>query len=330
MPQQHYCQPQRQTKSDNSLRRVGFELEFAGVELKAAAWVLARTLNGRVCPLSEAEYQVHCDDLGTFNIELDWTLAKDLARQRQAERPGQEDPVMELVTWISSQLVPIEVVCPPLPLDRLHLLDPLVASLREAGAQGTEESLLYAFGVHINPELPALDADTITGYLQAFILAQDWLIKRHRVDPVRRITPYIDAFPEDYALRVSRYEGNLDLAQLMDDYLWFNPTRNRALDLLPLFKHLDGDRVAATLDDPRIKARPTFHYRLPNCEIEKPGWSLHQAWNLWCVIEHLACHHGQRRRLLGQWWQYQGKWTGLSEKPWHKALDQLHQDLLSA
>ena len=42
------------------------------------------------------------------------------------------------------------------------------------------------------------------------------------------------------------------------------------------------------LDDPRIKSRPALHYRLPNCEIDEPGWGLRHLWCDWLQVEHLA------------------------------------------
>ncbi|MCB1684264.1 MAG: amidoligase family protein, partial [Pseudomonadales bacterium] len=60
------------------------------------------------------------------------------------------------------------------------------------------------------------------------------------------------------------------------------------LDMLPLFSHLDAPRVAARVDDPRIKSRPTLHYRLPNCEIDREGWDLGGDWARWLQVEHLA------------------------------------------
>ena len=65
----------------------------------------------------------------------------------------------------------------------------------------------------------------------------------------------------------------------IDDYLVENASRNRALDMLPVFAYLDEARIRAAVSDGLIKARPTLHYRLPNCEIEQPGWDLHPAWN---------------------------------------------------
>jgi hypothetical protein len=63
---------------------------------------------------------------------------------------------------------------------------------------------------------------------------------------------------------------------------------------LPLFLHLDEERVRAVTDVPLIKARPPFHYRLPDCEIHLPGWGLHVAWNDWLEVEALAA---DRERL---------------------------------
>jgi Putative amidoligase enzyme len=62
--------------------------------------------------------------------------------------------------------------------------------------------------------------------------------------------------------------------QLFEHYLEHNPTRNRPLDLLPLFVHLHGPGLLKRVEDaPLVKPRPTFHYRLPNCELTNPGWT---------------------------------------------------------
>ena len=66
------------------------------------------------------------------------------------------------------------------------------------------------------------------------------------------------------------------------------------MDMLPLFAHLDKQRVRNVIDDQRIKARPTFHYRLPNCDIDNPEWNLDNPWNLWLEIEKLS---GDENRL---------------------------------
>ncbi len=159
--------------------------------------------------------------------------------------------------------------------------------LRQAGAQGTDNSLVAAFGVHINAEIASLDAHHINAYIKAFAMLQWWLVQAHDVNISRRLTPYIDLYPDAYLLEVAAAKAP-SIDNIIDSYLQANPTRNRALDMLPMFAEIDSDRVKNVIDDPRIKARPTFHYRLPNCEIDKDNWSLAQPWNLWAVVEEVA------------------------------------------
>ena len=65
---------------------------------------------------------------------------------------------------------------------------------------------------------------------------------------------------------------------------------------MPLFLHLDEARVRAVTDDSLIKARPAFHYRLPDCEIDVPDWGIHLAWHDWLEVEALAL---DTKRLSG-------------------------------
>ncbi|MCB1844939.1 MAG: amidoligase family protein, partial [Halioglobus sp.] len=203
----------------------------------------------------------------------------------------------------------------------------LVGSLRKAGALGTSESLLYAFGVHINAEIPATDALTITRYLRAFALAQDWLVEVHRVNLSRRVAPFIDLYSSGYRKTLLAYTDDTTLDTVIDDYLHFNPTRNRALDMLPLFKHIDEARVNEAVSDARVNARPTFHYRLPNCEINLPGWSLAHCWNPWCVLEALAGDPALLDELAAQYRAYDAHLINLRRPPWHRRLDELLHDL---
>ncbi|KZX61898.1 hypothetical protein A3724_06700 [Alcanivorax sp. HI0033] len=264
------------------VRTVGFELEFSGITFRDTARVVCDTLNGKVTDETAAEVCVQTDH-GDFNIELDWDFLKTAA----ANAGETVDELLHPLSKAAALLVPVEVVCPPLPVTSLTILDGMVEALRKAGATGTEESLIAAYGVHINAEVPALDAPTIHRYLRAFGLLQWWQIEANDVNLARRISPYIDLFEESYIkLLLTRDEP--DIATLIDDYLEHNPTRNRALDMLPLFAEIDADRVRATVDDPKIKSRPTFHYRLPNCQIDDPQWSLNASWLRWCWVEQLA------------------------------------------
>ena len=99
----------------------------------------------------------------------------------------------------------------------------------------------------------------------------------------------MQSYPEDYVAHVLAADYRPDLETLIDDFLEFTPTRNRPLDLLPLFAHIDEDRVmAAPVEKELIKPRPAFHYRLPNCLVDEPDWSLAVPWNDWVEVERLA------------------------------------------
>ncbi len=89
-----------------------------------------------------------------------------------------------------------------------------------------------------------------------------------------------------------------DIETLIDDYLEANPDRNRALDSLPLFAHIDEPRVRDVVDDDRIKPRPTLHYRLPNCDIDVDGWSVSTAWNHWLQVELLANDQKRLEKMM--------------------------------
>ena len=114
---------------------------------------------------------------------------------------------------------------------------------------------------------------------------------------LRRALPFADPFPRTYVRKVVDPNYQPALPQLVDDYLEANPTRNRELDLLPLFTHLAPERVRAKVADALIKARPTYHYRLPDTRLSDPAWSLIVEWNRWVEVEHLAADAAALRRL---------------------------------
>jgi len=315
--------PPQTTTTDGAVRRVGFELEFTGLTLEQAAEQLHNTFGGKLNKDSAAEQSLQTDDFGTFNIELDWDYLK-----RKAKEARQQDDGHEWVGFLqqaASHVVPLEIVCPPIPLDQLERLDELVAALRKAGAKGTDDSVIAAYGVHINPELPSLDAATIDRYLKAFALLQWWLVDAHEVDPTRKLSPYVDLYPEAY-LEAVLSESNPDMDTLFDQYLKHNATRNRALDLLPLLAEIDEPRVREVVDDPKIKARPTFHYRLPNCMVERDDWSLASSWNLWCVVEQLAADPKAIQTLTERFMDRSRPLIGVSRSTWQKDISQWLSD----
>ena len=135
----------------------------------------------------------------------------------------------------------------------------------------------------------------------------DWIIEHSDTDFSRRyLTDFIDPFPTDYLELVlgSKYQPDLD--QLIDDYLSHNPTRNRSLDLLPLLAEIDETRVLAGVarsERSLVKRRPAFHYRLPDCRIGDPHWSIAGEWNRWWYVESVASDPALLDELASSWRQ---------------------------
>ncbi len=269
-------------------RRVGVEFELAGVAPDELIGALTDCFGGKVKANSAVEFAIEDTELGNFKIELDATALKDLNDKQLPDNDVIAGKLVELITKAAEQIVPWEIVSPPIPVNKLHLLSHLVDKLRERGAKGTRYAPHYAFGLHLNPELPDLEPETIVNYLRAFFCLYDWIVFKEQTDTTRKITSYVKHFSREYQLLVLDANYSPTLTELIDDYLLHNPTRNRSLDMLPLFAFLDEARVKAGVDDERIQKRPTFHYRLPNCDIDNPGWNVSSPWKLWLTVETLA------------------------------------------
>ena len=283
-------QPSRRHTQAHVQRRLGVELELTGLPIERMAMRIQAVLGGRIVPHSAYEYTVTDTRFGDFAVELDYAYLKN--RGRQEPGSGFWDEIAQLsddlLGAVAKHVVPLEIVAPPIALDRVHELHPLIADLRAAGARGTNVSAIYAFGLHFNIEVPDTKAVTLLDYMRAFVVAFDWLRRVSEIDISRRVFPYIQPYDRGYARQICDAAYTPDLATLIDDYLADNASRNRALDMLPIFAWLDTERVNAVIGDTLVKARPTLHYRLPNCEIEQPDWDLHRAWNHWWVVEALA------------------------------------------
>jgi hypothetical protein len=299
-------QPACAETSDGSPRRVGVEIEFAGLSCARAAAIVAARFGGEAREIDPYRFLVETTARGRFLVELDTQFvhgdeAADPKARAEKEterlREALEEGLRAAIGEVTKIYLPVEIICPPLGLEALPALDEIVAELRASGARGSKDSVVYAFGLQLNVDMPALDAETILAYLRAYLVSSDWLRAGIGVDLTRRVLPFIQPFPRSYLRHVLRADYAPDLATLIDDYLFYNPTRNRDLDVLPLFAWLAPDRVRAVVDDPRLKARPALHYRLPDSRVDDPDWRIVHEWNRWAVsVESLV---GDRERLAG-------------------------------
>lgn len=274
-------------------RRVGVEIEMAGLEAARIADCIQTQLGGVIERRTRYDFRVRDTQLGTFVVELDAKTIKTLGEH--LERPDAagierslQSAASDLLTVAAETMVPWELASPPVPMSQLPLLQELFTTLRNAGAKGTRSSMVYAFGLHLNPELPSLDVDTVLRYLRAFLCLYEWITAHDETDMTRRMSSYIDHFPKPYLLKVLDPGYHPDMQQFMTDYLVANPTRNRTLDLLPLFAFLNEPLVRASVGNMKVRSRPTLHYRLPNCDIDNPHWNLHVPWQDWLLVERLA------------------------------------------
>ena len=284
---------------DGKPRRVGVEIEFAELGLPRISAIIVEQFGGRTQYENDCEMRVVGTRLGDFNVEVDSEPLKTLAKKR---RRGRVLGLMErvkgaLLGSIAGTLTPYEITTAPLLIEQLTELDRLCQALRRAGARGTEDSILNVFGVHFNPSTPTRDPLVLRDFIRAAALLHDELVERGHMDISRRAVGYAKPYPTSYLRVLLADDYEPDLPQLIDDYMAHN-SRNRAVDMLPLFAYLDRERVQAGVSDTRVKARPTFHYRLPNSRVSDPSWSLSAEWQQWLLLEQLAADRSRQREMM--------------------------------
>lgn len=332
--EEHYRLPPVTHDSEGNIRRAGFEFEFGNLPIAEASQALCKALGGELETISPFEAVVHNSSVGRLKVERDADLLKSrrylklLSTFGLHSQPG--SLVHELETNLDSAsrtLVPCEVVTDPIPLDQLAQLDTLVDSLNQLGAEGTQDSLIYAFGLHINASLPAQDPMTVLRFIQAFLLLNTWIVDLANTDRTRRyLTPYIDPFPHEYMELALDNSYQPDTRRLVEDYMQFNPTRNRGLDMLPILSGLDREAVRNGLNPDEVhlvKARPAFHYRLPDCKVNVPGWTVAAPWNRWVYIEILASDPALLSELIDAWCEHNSKVSLARNSRWIFTLTSL-------
>ncbi|MEL6680993.1 MAG: amidoligase family protein, partial [Pseudomonadota bacterium] len=222
---------------------------------------------------------------------------------------------------LGRSVIPVEVVTPPLEPVALEIVDDMTADLVASGAKGTEAGLMFGFGMHINVEIRSQDPADIVPVLRAFAFLEDWLRGTDPIDTSRRILPFVDPYPRGFVTDVAERGADWDMDTLFELYFRHNRTRNRALDMLPILRTLDPERVDKTLGtDIKIGTRPTYHYRLPDCRLDDPGWSVVYEWNRWVLVEQVARDPELLEHLAERWLAYRNDLTSI-RGDWRQWVD---------
>lgn len=308
MNQTGYIKPPHLKNSADEERTVGYEFEFTGIEIDEVALLVKDLYGGKIKKISTYELEVQDSEFGTFKMELDAQLLREKKYEKILKTVGidvddikDKDDKEKKLMEMAATIVPYEIVTPPIPISKMDALDHLVDKLRERKVMGTGSSFLYAFGMHINPEVPDLNIESILNHTRAYVLMDPWIRSVADINVSRRITPFIDPYSEKYVKLILDPKYSPDLKTFIRDYFDFDNSRNRSLDLLPLFMHLDEKTTSSMINEELTSARPTFHYRLPDCSFGNKEWSPAVEWNRWVRVEHLADDE-ERLEQLSRYW----------------------------
>lgn len=284
-------------------RLVGVEIEIGGLPEVRVARVARDTLGGRLEQGDGPFWTLKDSEIGDLEVYLDIFI-------RNSEKSALRDAALNL----GREVIPVEIVSQPLTRDGLRRLNDLIPPLRRAGALGSSAGVFFGFGIHFNIQILSDDVADIRGPLTAFALIEDWLRAALPIDETRRILPFTAPYPTGFVRALLMLDPAADLDRLIALYVGHNATRNRGLDMLPLFAHLAPKTLPPALLASTAR-RPTFHFRLPDCRIDEPGWSLAQGWRRWVLVEQVASDSRLMRALARVWQDAHGPVT-LSRHTW--------------
>lgn len=283
--------PPKPLDERGELRRVGVEIEVLDLSIERASGIVIELFGGHATRENEYQMKLLDTSLGSFGVEVDSSPLKAIAKKRKRLRVlGLWDQFREkFFGAVAEHVTPTEIVTSPIEPAQLDLMDDLARALGRAGGKGTDASVAYGIGVHLNPTVPSTEAHVLRDYIRAYVLLHPWLAKVLRPDISRRFLGFIAPYPQAYARLVLSPSYAPSVSQLIDDYLQHNPTRNRGLDMLPVFAHIDRERVVNAVNDDRVSSRPTFHFRMPNSCVDDPTFRITDQWRAWLEVERLAC-----------------------------------------
>ncbi|MCC5913162.1 MAG: amidoligase family protein [Balneolaceae bacterium] len=318
------------TNTDGNERSVGYEFEFTGVDMERAAHIVAGLYGGTITTISSYEIEISESRFGTFKLELDAQLLRDKKYETILKSVGLDltklknlESLEGSLKDLASSVVPFEIITPPVPISEMESLNELTRELRKHHVKGTGSSFFYAFGLHLNPEVPDKSPESLLNHLRAYVMLDPWIRLDADIDISRRLTPYINEYNEKYIQLILNPEYKPDLQTLIRDYFNYDNSRNRPLDMLPLFMHLDEDLTTSLIGETITSARPTYHYRLPNCSLEDERWTLASEWNRWVEVEKLAADEFALNQYSRAWLRMNSQTLIGFEQKWIELINRM-------
>ncbi|QPM90424.1 amidoligase family protein [Pseudooceanicola algae] len=280
--------PQRRD-NDGNTRLLGVEVEFGGLTEDEAAALLADLFDAEI-ERDGTDLTVSDTPFGRCKIYIDTAYRKQV-----------DSDFGRAALDLARNLVPVELVTSPFDPADLARLDALLVTFEDNGAFGTNRGILLGYGVHLNVQIASPEVGHLWSVLTAFALTEPLIRRAYPIDISRRLLPFVDRYPR--SLRDALAKGPpADTRQLTKIYLDHAASRNHALDMLPILAHLDPQLIRRQFGDgSAISARPAWHFRMPDCRIEDPSWSLGAEWANWVAIEALAEDRATLDRLCAAW-----------------------------
>ena len=278
-------------------RRVGIEVEFGSLSPEKAARCAAAALHGVAERMGPAEWKVVGSDCGDLDIYLD-----------SKYRPQSEGMFSDAVVSLGRSVIPVEIVTEPVSQNALPLMETLLSALTARGAKGSGEGLSWGFGLHLNAELADPDDGTdMPRIAMAYALLEPWLRTRDPLDFSRRLLPFTQRFPETYVDDLVAHGPDMGIdtfARITGTHI---ASRNHGLDLLPALASVRPEIFAEYYSDhSSVRARPAYHYRLPDSRLGTQGWSLAYEWRRWVLVERVARSPHLLTTLGEVWQEYMG------------------------
>lgn len=282
--------PQPDT-ADGTPRRIGVEIELAGLTEKQIAQLAAQNLGGTARRTSGNDWEVAQSAIGRLQIYLDIFLRKET-----------DSAFKEIGLKIGREVIPVEIVTEPLDRKGLMQLSDFIALLRREGAKGTGQSLLFGFGLHLNPAIASAQDRDIVRPLLAYALIEEWMRELHPIERTRELLPFTAPYPKKLIAELARLGPNASLEAVIRTYRAATLSRNHGLDMLPIFTHLRPDLIAPEEGKGgTVSPRPAFHFRLPDCRIDDADWSLDTEWRRWWRVEAIAADTELLSDLCREW-----------------------------